>query len=99
MMAIGAYDAFSRVVRMRNFRSMAPCRRRVGEGADDPTGLFVARAKDVKGSATDRAALHTLCSRLRIFPRESENWRPEHRQHQWLPFVDAKLAASFEETG
>jgi 8-oxo-dGTP pyrophosphatase MutT (NUDIX family) len=31
--------------------------------------------------------------------RESENWRPEHRQHQWLPLVDARLATSFDETG
>ncbi len=48
MMAIGASDGFSRVVRMRTFRSDAfwPCRRRVGEGADDPPGLFVALAKD-----------------------------------------------------
>jgi 8-oxo-dGTP pyrophosphatase MutT (NUDIX family) len=31
--------------------------------------------------------------------RKSENWRPEHRQHQWLPLVGARVAASFEETG
>ena len=53
MMAIGASDGFSRVVRMRIFRSDAfwPCRRRVGEGADDPAGLFVALAKDVNEMA------------------------------------------------
>src|SRR6266699_3799620 len=38
MMAIRASDGFSRVVRMRYFRSGR-------EGADDPTGLFVAARK------------------------------------------------------
>jgi len=49
MMAIGASDGFSRGESRENFSVgwFWPCRRRVGEGADDPTSLFVALAKDV----------------------------------------------------